>query len=110
MSGDRTARIRALNNTFRRTFSGGKVYMTDGIASLDDATRAKIVTAVKAFDAFTKDNNPWGECDLGTLEVDDNRIMWKIDYYNSDMTAGSEDPSDPAQTTRVMTVMLMDEY
>lgn len=33
---DRIARIRDLNDAFRRTFSGGRIMMTCGVAELPD--------------------------------------------------------------------------
>jgi hypothetical protein len=67
------------------------------------------------FDEFTPDNDPHHEHDFGGFEYEGRRIFWKIDYYDraslgtgSDM--GSEDPSDPAKTLRVLTIMLAEEY
>ena len=39
------------------------------------------------------------------------KIVWKIDYYaDKSCRFGSEDPSDPAQSFRVLTIMLAPEY
>ena len=42
--------------------------------------------------------------------IEVSQFFWKIDYFDRAMEYGSEDPSDPEQTTRVMTVMLASEY
>lgn len=110
MTEDRTARIRALNDTLRQTFIGGRVLVTRGVRALPLAVNATILEGVRTFAAFTKDNDPHGEHDFGSLTVADHQIFWKIDCYDTSCTAGSDDPSDPAQTTRVLTIMLASEY
>jgi hypothetical protein len=57
-SQDRIARIRELNDAFRRTFSGGKVMMTCGVSELPNMVKAKALQLVAAFDQFTEDNDP----------------------------------------------------
>jgi hypothetical protein len=72
--------------------------------------KSEVLQRVRAFDRFTDENDPHNEHDLGSLAIGSSCFMWKIDYYDRDMTAGSEDPADPERTTRVLTVMLQEEY
>jgi Protein of unknown function (DUF3768) len=62
------------------------------------------------FGDFTPDNDPYGEHDFGCFELGACKFMWKIDYYDQRCEFGSEDPSDPRRTTRVLTLMLASEY
>jgi hypothetical protein len=93
----------------------GKKLMTSGIQALGLAATVEIAERVAAFDSFTTDNDPHGEHDFGSFDHVGNRIFWKIDYYDrasfgTGHDLGSEDPSDPAKTLRVLTIMLASEY
>ena len=79
------------------------------------ATAVEIAERVAAFDRFTPDNDPHKEHDFGSLDHEGHPVFWKIDYYDrasfgSGRETGSEDPSDPAKTLRVLTIMLASEY
>ena len=109
-SANATARIRELNDAFRKTFVGGRVMLTAGVNALPDADRAALLDKVRTFDEFTKDNDPHGEHDFGNFVVGSVTYFFKVDYYAPDMEGGSEDPADPEKTTRVLTIMRADEY
>lgn len=109
----RTARIRALNDAFRNNpfLGGGRFIVTIGIATeLRDTERKELIQRLVSYDDFTPDNDPNGEHDFGSLTINDHRIFWKMDYYDKALQMGSPDPSDPAVTCRVLTVMLASEY
>ena len=103
-------RIRALNDAFRGTFVGGMVMITAGVEAMPVEQRRSLLAKVRAFDAFTDDNDPHGEHDFGAIDEGDVRYFWKLDCYDRATEMGSPDPADPGVTTRVLTVMLADEY
>jgi hypothetical protein len=110
IAASKTDRIRVLNDNFRSTFVGGQIVTTAGVAELPLDTKARLILAVQSFSNFSKDNDPHGEHDFGAIELNGEKYFWKIDYHDLDCRYGSEDPSDPEQTTRVLTVMRADEY
>ena len=103
-------RIRELNDNFRTTLTGGSLMLTAGIVALGPEIQHNIIEAVRTFDAFTPDNDPYGEHDFGALEVNDERIFFKIDYFDPMRAIHSEDPADARVTERMMTIMLASEY
>jgi len=103
-----TAMTRKLNDEFRTTFQGGRVMATRGVLARSDV--ADILRRVREFADFTQDNDPHGEHDFGAIRIDQDTVYWKLDAYNLGLEMGSPDPCDPAVTTRVLTVMLAEEY
>jgi Protein of unknown function (DUF3768) len=106
----KTQRIRVMNDNFRGTFLGGTVVLTQGVAGMPLDVKAEALLKVKRFSEFTRDNDPYGEHDFGHFEIAGETFYWKIDYYDPDCQNGSEDPSDPDKTRRVLTIMLAAEY
>jgi hypothetical protein len=105
-----TSRIQQLNDAFRTTFTGGQVMLSAGVNALQESDKAAILESVRTFNSFTPDNDPYGEHDFGVIHHNGVKVFWKIDYYDEHLKYGSENPSDPTQTCRVMTIMLAEEY
>jgi hypothetical protein len=106
----RCARIRELNDQLRTHHTGGRILMTRGIASLPLKAQLAMLVLLRSFTAFDKDNDPYFEHDMGSLEINGTSILWKIDYYDNKLEYGSPDPANPSVTTRVLTLMLAEEY
>jgi len=108
--------IRGLNDRFRKgdTTIPGQILITQGVQALvsghEDEDINTVLAAVRRFDTFSTDNDPHGEHDFGALEFLGEKLFWKLDYYAPDMQHGSEDPADIAQTVRILTIMLAEEY
>ena len=107
---DQSSPVAVLNDAFRVTFLGGTVCVTAAVHERGDDFVKAALLAVRGFDDFDTSNDPYGEHDFGVLEYEGEKLFWKIDYYDQNLEYGSEDPTDPAKTCRVLTIMLASEY
>ncbi len=105
-----TTIIRSLNDQLRRNFSRGIAVMTPGVAALGPEVAERIFRTISVYDDFCQANDPNNEGDFGSFKAEGHTIFFKIDYYNKSMTMHSPDPANPAVTTRVITIMLAEEY
>ena len=72
MSADK---IRALNDAFRTTMTGGNVMITAGVHALPSDVRAMVIRRVATFSVFNNENDPHGEHDFGVqTEYMGNRV------------------------------------
>lgn len=97
---ERTAKL-VITHTCLATIAG------DGSAVAELAAQVRILRALRE---WTPPEGDRSERDLGYVQVDGHKIMFKVDYYAPDLQWGSEDPADPEQTIRVITVMLPSDY
>lgn len=112
MSADR---IRQLNDAFRKGERPelGKIVITSGVRELVSPWPLGVTLVydkVKNFVAFDNDNDPHHEHDFGAFEHCGTKLFFKLDYYDKSLECGSENPADEKVTTRVLTIMLADEY
>lgn len=103
----RAARIATLNDATRRDMR--RWVSTLGLRALEGSLR-ELYRIISRYDDFTPDNDPYHERDFGAFDFCGERCFWKLDYYDHSLEYHSEDPTDPAKTRRVLTVMLASEY
>ena len=107
----RAERIARLNDALRMSGQGGVIVVTRGVRALPGFDAETLLMMLMVTNGFDADNDPHGERDFGDLQTSDGTdLLWKIDYYDTDMIYASPDPADPAVTKRVLTVMLASEY
>ncbi|MDT0576390.1 DUF3768 domain-containing protein [Croceicoccus sp. F390] len=80
--------------------------LSDGKRSNDILAQARVMKAMREC-TFSKDSP---ERDMAWFEVDDVKVMMKIDYYDADFEYGSQDPANAAETRRAITLMKPEDY
>ena len=84
--------------------------ITSGIQERGGEFAVAAVIAVREFDAFSRDNDPWNEHDFGAIDIQGEKVFFKLDYYDPSLQNGSENPANEGCTHRVLTIMLASEY
>ncbi|WP_337847807.1 DUF3768 domain-containing protein [Sphingomonas sp.] len=79
----------------------------DGGPAREAVVQAELLAMVRAY-CFQPGDGP--ERDFGAFTFRDQRLFFKIDYYDLDLDFGSEDPADASITRRVLTIMLAEDY
>ena len=102
--------IKELNDNFRKSFLGGRVMITQKVQMLSAEAQRELFDRVKQFNDFTKENDPYGEHDFGSIKFQNDIYFWKIDYYDINFLYRSPDPGNTSITNRVLTIMHADEY
>ena len=102
--------IATLNDNFRKSFIGGEVLLSAGIAAMSSEDKANIISMVQNFNDFTHSNDVYGEHDFLSIDYKGNKIFAKIDYYDLNYEFMSENPANPDITNRVLTILLSSEY
>jgi len=102
-----------LNDEFRKQILTGqyghnRVLITSGVKPLPYLKG--IMQEVVEFNTFNENNDPYGEHDMGALNINNIKFFWKIDYYDLQEKFMSPDPSNPEVTKRVLTIMKASEY
>ena len=91
----------------------GRTVITQGLNAMPPDVFVGVIAAVQAFDTFEKADDPYGDRDFGALTIPglDEKIFWKIDVYaDASCEWGAEDPADPENSFRILTIMLASEY
>jgi hypothetical protein len=97
---DRNARVVITRNCLER------------LAEAEGAPEEPIVLQARLMAAFRhcnfSEDSP--ERDFAAITFLGRKVWMKIDYFDAAMEFGSEDPADASITTRVMTILLPEDY
>lgn len=105
------------NDAFRMAlltghFAGlnGQAVTTAGIAANGQDFVNACILALADYDDFTDFTDPFADHSFGVMDVNGERVWWKIDLYDENRRFGSSAPDNPARTYRVLTLLFPSEY
>jgi len=84
----------------------GRCVVTQAMAALGPELQLAALREVAAFKTFTPNNDPYAFHDMGSVQIGEHTVFWRIDLYDTDYHWGAETPTDLDATRRVLTIML----
>lgn len=94
-----------------KAINGRIILVGDLMNEVDDVEKmSAVIAALKGFSDFNQGNDPHGEHDYGSFEVNGELMMFKVDYYALNEEELSEHPEDPNVTVRVLSVFYAHDY
>ena len=107
---EQAAKIAKLNDAFRKDPTQGFIMLSQGMRANRLVDIDAIMEMFRSYNDFNENNDPYGEHDFGAFTFKGQKIFWKIDYFDKDLTGLSPDASNAKITTRVATIMYAEEY
>ncbi len=104
------ARVRDLNDRFRKDRKGGFYRLTESMVALGYEKCTEVLQAIAAYDDFTPDNDPPGLHDFGCVTVAGEPYFWNIDYLDKSEMNDSADPADASVTVRILEIMSSSDF
>ena len=116
------AGLRARNDLFRRTLTGGSLMLSAGVIALGAANQARIIATVRGFTGFDDDGefgDPFDDHSIGDLEVEVEEpgihrwpelIFFRVDDLAHPATGTGPSPAPSTGTALVLTLMLASEW
>ena len=102
--------IALLNDRFRQgDRSLGEYQLSRQVLALPKSKQKQLYSMLQDFSDFNPQNDPTGERKSGEIIIDNSIYKWRIDYLDSSMTMLSDNPSDPNQTARILSLFRADE-
>jgi hypothetical protein len=107
---ENTKKIQEINDRVRRAEATALVLIAGDMSQEDSSIHVAAMKVVSEFDAFNEENDPHGEHDHGSFDLNGEKCMWKIDYCDLELRFGSEKPWDETVTKRVLTIFYARDY
>jgi methyltransferase (TIGR00027 family) len=99
--------VRGLNDRLRQTFTGGRVALSPCVLSLPPENVSELLDRVRTFTAFASDNEESHE--YGQFWLDGEAYCFELECVSRSRD-GSLNGENAGKTTRVLTIMRLDEY
>jgi hypothetical protein len=110
-------RLAYRNEVLRSTLIPGprfKVVFSEAVGHLVESNNEafnELITKVRAFKDFNKDNDPYGMRDMGRVKIGHKEYFFKIDLYDSSWEWGFDvDEMDPDEAHHLLMIMEASEY